>query len=110
MSQPLASFQISTSFQNLLDTVLHSIPKPGQEAAGEKAGQGKAGAGQEAPGCPARRESEEAPVTRMTGRPALRRAVPAQVAGTAYFSLAVAAAAVTACRAPRGYPPAPAAG
>jgi Conserved TM helix len=27
MSQPLASFQISTSFQNLLDTVFHSIPK-----------------------------------------------------------------------------------
>lgn len=27
MNQPLASFQISTSFQNLLDTVFHSIPK-----------------------------------------------------------------------------------
>ena len=27
MSKPLASFQISTSFQNLLDTVFHSIPK-----------------------------------------------------------------------------------
>ena len=27
MKQPLASFQISTSFQNLLDTVFHSIPK-----------------------------------------------------------------------------------
>src|ERR1700735_1677128 len=27
MSQPLASFQISQSFQNLLDTVFHSIPK-----------------------------------------------------------------------------------
>jgi hypothetical protein len=29
MNQPLASFQISTSFQNLLDTVFHSIPKIG---------------------------------------------------------------------------------
>jgi hypothetical protein len=27
MSQPLASFSIGTSFQNLLDTVFHSIPK-----------------------------------------------------------------------------------
>jgi len=27
MSQPLASFQVSQSFQNLLDTVFHSIPK-----------------------------------------------------------------------------------
>jgi hypothetical protein len=27
MNQPLASFQISTSFQNLLDTVFHAIPK-----------------------------------------------------------------------------------
>ena len=27
MNQPLASFQISSSFQNLLDTVFHSIPK-----------------------------------------------------------------------------------
>lgn len=27
MSQPLASFQISQTFQNLLDTVFHSIPK-----------------------------------------------------------------------------------
>ena len=27
MNQPLASFQISNSFQNLLDTVFHSIPK-----------------------------------------------------------------------------------
>ena len=27
MNQPLASFQVSTSFQNLLDTVFHSIPK-----------------------------------------------------------------------------------
>jgi hypothetical protein len=27
LNQPLASFQISTSFQNLLDTVFHSIPK-----------------------------------------------------------------------------------
>lgn len=27
MSQPLASFSVSTSFQNLLDTVFHSIPK-----------------------------------------------------------------------------------
>lgn len=27
MSQPEASFQVSTSFQNLLDTVFHSIPK-----------------------------------------------------------------------------------
>jgi hypothetical protein len=27
MSQPLASFQVSSSFQNLLDTVFHSIPK-----------------------------------------------------------------------------------
>ena len=27
MNQPLASFSVSTSFQNLLDTVFHSIPK-----------------------------------------------------------------------------------
>jgi len=27
MGQPLASFQISTSFQNLLDTIFHAIPK-----------------------------------------------------------------------------------
>src|SRR6185437_9963856 len=27
MNQPEASFQVSTSFQNLLDTVFHSIPK-----------------------------------------------------------------------------------
>ena len=27
MNQPLASFSVSTSFQNLLDTVFHAIPK-----------------------------------------------------------------------------------
>ena len=36
MNQPLASFQISNSIQNLLDTVFHSIPKTNQHLAHQR--------------------------------------------------------------------------